>query len=92
MYRIKERSSHLEDSELMEEMEFDTSLEVVVIMPGLMPMQTGAPPNTGDPAFGEDIGFSTLVNALDGDTAATKEPVATDEYDDVGPQDPDGEE
>lgn len=76
----------------VEPIEFDTSLEIVIIMPGLMPMQTGAPPNTGDPTFGEDIGFSTLANALDGDTVATEEPVASDEYDDIGPQDPDGEE
>ncbi|WP_238717329.1 carboxypeptidase-like regulatory domain-containing protein [Natronorubrum halophilum] len=76
----------------VEPIEFDTSLEIVIVMPGLIPMQTGAPPNTGDPAFGEDIGFSTLLNALDGETVAMEEPVESDEYADIGPQNPDDED
>ena len=32
---------------------FDSSVEVLIFMPGAVPMQAGAPPNTGNPEFGE---------------------------------------
>ncbi|WP_019991906.1 carboxypeptidase-like regulatory domain-containing protein [Natronorubrum tibetense] len=77
----------------VEPIEFDTSLEIVIIMPGLMPMQTGAPPNTGDPSFADpdEIGFSELLgaieDALDEDEAAALGPSEdSTEYDDIGPQ------
>ncbi|WP_339102861.1 carboxypeptidase regulatory-like domain-containing protein [Haloterrigena salinisoli] len=48
----------------VEPIEFDTSLEILIAMPGMMPMKSGAPPNTGDPPFDGPPSFSNLIKNL----------------------------
>ncbi len=39
----------------VEPIDIDASTEIVVFMPGAVPMQMGAPPNVGEPDFGEEL-------------------------------------
>jgi len=39
----------------VEPIDIDASTEIVVFMPGAVPMQMGAPPNVGEPTFGEEL-------------------------------------
>ncbi|ADB61568.1 hypothetical protein Htur_2694 [Haloterrigena turkmenica DSM 5511] len=75
----------------VEPITFDTSLEILIAMPGMMPMKSGTPPNTGDPSFGEKIGLSKMLKSLeeslnDEETVILGPEKSTDKYGDTGPQ------
>ncbi|ELZ18495.1 hypothetical protein C477_10528 [Haloterrigena salina JCM 13891] len=75
----------------VEPITFDTSLEILIAMPGMMPMKSGAPPNTGDPSFGENIGLSKMLKSLreslnNEETVILGPEKSTDEYGDTGPR------
>ncbi|ELY61656.1 hypothetical protein, partial [Natronolimnohabitans innermongolicus] len=70
----------------VEPIAFDSSLEVFIAMPGLMPMKAGAPPNVGDPPFDGDPDFGDILDDLGEQDLTQGYSGETEWYDDVGPQ------
>ncbi|NUB92955.1 carboxypeptidase regulatory-like domain-containing protein [Haloterrigena sp. SYSU A121-1] len=69
----------------VEPITFDTSLEILIAMPGLMPMKSGSPPNTGDPPFDGPPSFSDLIENLGNKDLILGYEGESDKYGDTGP-------
>ncbi|ELY52091.1 hypothetical protein, partial [Natronolimnohabitans innermongolicus] len=69
----------------VEPIAFDTSLEVFIAMPGLMPMKAGAPPNVGDPPFDGEPDFDDLLNDLGEQDLTLGYDGETTTYNETGP-------